>query len=126
MKQVLILEDDVQFVENFDEKFFTVLDNAPLNWDMILLNGTTTAPLKRVNDYLSKTTSTWGAFAYVLSERIYDRIIEVMGEMKDRSDGYFTKLQPTINAYLTNEKLVLHKKGFSFIAGFETDHKHLR
>lgn len=126
MDKVLILEDDVQFCDNFDGKLSEVLKRTPEDWDMILLNGTTTTKLQPVNQFVSKTDKTWGAFGYILHSRIYDRVITEFEKGDDRSDGYFTKMQKDINAYKTNEKLVLHKKGYSYIAGFETDHKHLR
>lgn len=125
MKSVLILEDDVQFAYDFDARLQKAMAACP-DFDMLFLNGTDTKRPYKVNQFVSKVTCTWGAFAYVVSEKIYDTLIELLEQGKDRVDGYYTKLQPTITAYKTNEKLVLHKAGYSYLAGFVTDHKHLR
>jgi len=112
----------VELVYGFADKLSDVMAGE---WDMIYLNGTTHSKLP-YNDKLFKVRKLSGAFGYLVNERYYDKLIEVLSQDKKPVDGYYMDLQPYSDCYLTKEKLVRHLDGYSVRTEKIVVYPHLR
>lgn len=68
-KKVLILEDDAEFVDNFNEKFAEVIQTLPSDWDVFYLGALvakTTGKLIQVNEHWYKQVVSTGSHAYCI------------------------------------------------------------
>jgi len=76
-KKILILEDDVLFVENFHKNFSTIISKLPENYKMLYLGATqhNWDKIEYINNFYY-ANNTDGAFAYVLKSEIYDDILK--------------------------------------------------
>lgn len=125
---IAIFEDDIYFCEDFPEKLNACLKSLPAEWDALWLNGTTIGSGARiaVDGNISRTHGTWGAFAYIVNGKAIDKFINLISAANDRVDGYYSAAQSEMNCFIANEKLALHRKGFSEIQNREMDYAHLR
>jgi len=81
-KRILIVEDDVIFAENFDNKFSNFINKIPADWKILHL-GASQYGWKHVNMFWSLENSfyhprlydTTGSFAIGLDESVYDEVI---------------------------------------------------
>lgn len=125
---MLIVEDDVEFCEDFKSKLCNVIDFLPENWDALTLNGTDhpQAKAKFYNEFLNKCQHTTGAFAILFNGRAIPKLIEIISKEKKLVDIYYAEAMRTLNWFRPIEKLVLHREGFSEIKGKFVEYKHLK
>jgi GR25 family glycosyltransferase involved in LPS biosynthesis len=102
---VLILEDDVIFDVDFEEKLNTHLINSPSHFDWIYLyNSWDYRPVEDFDIYYFKVIASLGTVAYVINVQAIDRILPfveefefpvdvVMGHMSFLSKVYRTKIE---------------------------------
>jgi len=108
---VLIFEDDAKFVQNFH------IPKVPENWDMLYLGSC----VNKIYDeyyYRWKKCCCWYAHAYIVHERMYDRIIEEASKNWDKVliDEYYCEyLHPHINAYTLYPTMVTQGEDYSDI-----------
>ena len=114
---VLIFEDDVDFDEQLNEKFFKCAGQIPSDWDMILLGGSHWEEPVRWSDNIFKATSTAATHAYALKQTIYDAFIALNGEALHPVDVNNTLLQRDFNCYCLMPHLAWQEEGYSDIAG---------
>ena len=78
LKNVLILEDDVVFIDNLNELFCEYIKQLPENWDGLHFGGNHILPLRRINSNLSKMSKSYALHAYGINEKSYIHIIEYL------------------------------------------------
>ena len=78
-ESVLVLEDDVKFLDNFEETFKNAMEQVKdLEWDMIYLGGRHQKPVIYESENLVKMTCTYGAYAYIVNKRAYPKILNFL------------------------------------------------
>jgi len=131
---ILIFEDDVTFVDNFNEIFNERIKSLPEDWDILFIGGNhilhvdgfdlitgdknfkvTKENYKTLNYELSKSPCTYCTHAMAISSRIYDRVINKMMESPiSPTDNLYYELQMEgCNAYTFLPSLAKQKAGFS-------------
>ena len=112
-KSVLILEDDIDFVEDFSEKFDRWSKDVPDDWDLLYLggmNGEGLIYMQGDSGHVFQVTNMMATHAYAVSERAYGKVLDAMYDpypyLLDSADGYLRKLQRTLNAYAFNPPMV--------------------
>ena len=85
---LLIFEDDVLFMNNFNENFIKAYSQLPNNWDILYLGGNPQQPQERYSDNLFKAKNVFTThaiiynnqreiFQYILNERRYINKVDV-------------------------------------------------
>ena len=133
---ILILEDDVMFVENFNEKFFSKINNLPSDWDMLYIGGNNIftkgkyIPItgdikfeinknnyKKLNHELVKTTWTQTTHAIGINHKFIDPLLSFIKRNPKVSNdmGHPYLQQEGYNAYVFMPSLALQRPSFSDI-----------
>lgn len=63
---VMMLEDDVTFIPNFQERFDLLMGNLPDDWDAVFLGGGHSSPPYRVNEHVCRAVAVQRTHSYML------------------------------------------------------------
>lgn len=142
-KNILILEDDVMFIDNFYEKFFDKIKHLPENWDLLYIGGNnlfnkgsfnlitgdvnftpTKDNYRMLNHELCKTTWTQTTHAVGINSRFYDTLMNsIRKNMALPIDLQYCYLQQEgYNAYTFLPSLALQRASFSDIENVYIDY----
>lgn len=141
-ENIIIFEDDVSFVPDFNKKFNEKIKYLPDDWDLFYLGGNhilhvdgfklitgnknfkiTKETYKNLNHELARTPCTYCAHALGIRSKIYDAIIErAITHPTEPIDNIYAQLQQTYNAYTFLPSLATQRGSFSDIEGFYVDY----
>jgi len=79
-KRILIFEDDVMFVENFNAKIEKINE---INWNLVLLGSSNYSSTPTVTNGFYNPVKDWGTFAYAINNNCYEQLLQWID-----SDGY--------------------------------------
>ena len=120
MKQVsgnvLILEDDAHFVDNFQERFDETIESLPQNWDIFYLGvwlPKSTGKLLPVNKHWTRQVMSNGQQAYCVNPKKLDYFIEEQIKTDLHVDVCFRVLAEHTNAYVAQPNLVTQFPSYS-------------
>lgn len=123
-QKILILEDDAYFVENFNEKFETVMQSLPEDWDIFYLGallpknvGKTTS----VNTDWHRQIMTNGAHAYCVNPKQTDYFLKKLDNYEWYIDVGLRIFAEKYNAYVTQPNLVTQFPSYSDLRELEVD-----
>jgi GR25 family glycosyltransferase involved in LPS biosynthesis len=122
---VLILEDDVELVKDFDNKLQLCLNELPDKWDIFYLSGTPARPTKFYSKHLNRSFGHWGTFGYLVNSSVYDIILNEWEKLQHTADAALIKISAAMNNYVAANKLILHRDGYSYITNSHRKIKHL-
>lgn len=134
-KKILIIEDDIYFVENVNEKFGKKIDYLPNDWNMLYLGGNSQFTWARFdmitgNPMIPINKSTYNSFDYELVRTRHTQSTFAIGynsnifhDFLNRMRGYtepLDVLQPALQkelykTFIFLPTLVKHKDGFSIV-----------
>jgi len=114
-KSICILEDDIEFVEDFNQKFSDYTKQVPKDWAMIYFGGGNKRPVKPISKNISKLTKMYSAYAIIINHKIYDNIIKELTEEKRWSDVNYSILQSKYPCYVTIPYLAWVRDDYSDI-----------
>jgi len=127
--QILVLEDDVIFSENLNEKFGEYLKFLPSDWDMIYFGGNHNKHMGNkinfLNDKIIRLNETYGIHCVAINNSVYDLILNVVSEMKKPIDVYYADIQKSYNCYGFNPSVALQRESFSDIQNKNVNYKWL-
>jgi len=119
-ESVLLLEDDCEFTDNFQEKFNEWSRFVPDNWDLLYLGGVGGKGryIKgQENPHVLIVTNMMATHAYAVSKRAYKKVIDFMMDdfpyLTDSIDGYLKQMQTILNAYTFNPPMVWQRADYS-------------
>lgn len=125
-KNILILEDDFEFVENFNGRFKEGIEMLPNDWDMLFFGGNHIHHPKLINTYFSKLYHTYAIHTIGINHSIFEQIIEVLPKAKKQVDVYYADFQKNFNVYGFTPYLSSQKAGFSYIQDGYVDYDFLK
>jgi GR25 family glycosyltransferase involved in LPS biosynthesis len=123
-QKVLILEDDANFVDDFNEKFSEVMQTLPEDWDIFYLGALVdkhTGKLERVNDHWHRQVVSTGTQAYCVNPSKVNYFIEKQLEWDGFVDVCYRVLASETNAYITQPNLVTQFPSYSDLREREVD-----
>lgn len=131
LENILILEDDVEFDENLNSRFFELIDRVPDDWDMLYFGGNHKANnpycrgiLKKVDDNVFRVTNCLAIHAYAIRKNIYD---EALNSFKGRpADDSLVELQYNVNCYIIRPHLAWQRPSYSDIGEIFTHYVGLK
>lgn len=115
-KKVLILEDDAEFVDNFNEKFAEVIQTLPSDWDVFYLGALvakTTGKLIQVNEHWYKQVVSTGSHAYCLKPGKMGYFINKLKDYQWYIDIGLRLEAVDNNCYITQPNLVTQFASYS-------------
>lgn len=115
-KKVLILEDDAEFVDNFNEKFAEVIQTLPSDWDVFYLGALvakTTGKLIQVNEHWYKQVVSTGSHAYCLKPGKMGYFINKLKDYQWYIDIGLRLEAVDNNCYITQPNLVTQFPSYS-------------
>lgn len=79
-EDLLILEDDAIFCENFISKFHEFIDNVPIDADQIYIGGQHLSPPIQINDNIYRATNINRTHAYIITKKGLQYIYRILNE----------------------------------------------
>ena len=98
LKNVLIFEDDVDFIESIGEEFGKVLNQIPEDWEMLYFGGNHVGGMLQISENVFKCFRTYALQMYAVNEKFYDLAIKYYSDKIDRVLTGKQKLEPSVAA----------------------------
>ena len=112
----LLLEDDIEFHESFNELFDLISPRIPDDWDMLYLCGNpATGTRKEIHDNIFKIHGVYSAHCIIFKNTVYDIIFDKLITDYVQSDITYSEIQKLCNAYVLYPHLAFQRAGFSDI-----------
>lgn len=93
-KQILILEDDVEFKDGWKDILEYAMGELPEEWHMLYLSGNhREKPTDVGRRHLKKVTNTLTTHSYILNHTIFDTLLNQMMEISAEIDNVYTLVQ---------------------------------
>lgn len=125
----LILEDDIQFDEELNNKLPNIMEQVPDDWDMLYFGGNhvgnnphASGSLTKVNQTqnIFRTTHCFTTHSYAVKNKVYDKIISSF-DGSEPIDICISKIQSSINCYVIRPHLAWQRPSHSDVRGFFVD-----
>ena len=114
LSNLLILEDDVSFNENFNNLFKESVKELPEDWDMFYLGGNAIVGQNtKITDTIFKSNQVGTTHSYAIKNTIYDLILE-SNKYELPIDSLFTEvLNRKVNTYIISPAITFQDESFS-------------
>ncbi len=115
-QRVLILEDDAQFVEDFNEKFEKVMQTLPEDWDIFYLGALVPKEVglvRMVNRHWGIQVLTTGSQAYCINPSRLEYFINKLEDYNSYIDIGLRDFAKGLKAYITQPNLVVQFPSYS-------------
>lgn len=128
LNSFLLLEDDIVFSDNMNEKFFKILDQVPSDWDMLYLGGQHFhgMNLKQIDENVYKCEYTLAAHSVAFRNTVYDRFINSIIDITKPCDIHYAESHREINAYVLIPHLTWQRNTYSDIEKANVDYSFLK
>lgn len=129
LSNYLVFEDDIEFDENFNEKFSNIYENeVPFDWDMLYLGGQHFhgMNLTQVSEHVFKCEYTLAAHSVAFKYKIYDRFINSLIDITKPCDVHYAESHKEINAYVIIPHLTWQRNSYSDIEKTNVDYTFLK
>ena len=128
LENFLLLEDDVVFDDNINEKFFGVLDQVPDDWDMLYLGGQHFhgMDMPQVSENVYKCIYTLAAQSVGIKNTVYDYFINKLMDISKINDLHYAESHKEINAYVIIPHLTWQRNTYSDIEKSMVDYSFLK
>jgi len=114
-KNILILEDDTEFIDNFD-KLFEYAKEINNTYDMLYLAGSHLGTKKYVSNNVNKVIGTHTTGSYCITEKAMKYILNNIEGYDKEIDVFYAKiLQPIFNCYCVKMHITRQRDGYSDI-----------
>jgi GR25 family glycosyltransferase involved in LPS biosynthesis len=124
---VLILEDDVEFAEDFNNKFAEWSKEVPENWDMLWIGGNHNGENPpKISDHVIKITNTYATHAFALRNTVFNAVLKALEPLEPQDDIILAGLQKVSNSFCFSPNLACQRAGISDVFKFYVDYDFLR
>lgn len=128
LENFLLLEDDVVFDQNINEKFYDLLDQVPDDWDMLYLGGQHFhgMDMPQVSENVYKCVYTLAAQSVGIKNTVYDYFIDKLMDITKINDLHYAESHKEINAYVLIPHLTWQRNTYSDIEKAYVDYSFLK
>lgn len=127
MNSVFIAEDDIEFTDNFNEKFNKIEHQIPNDWQLLYLCiNPDSGEYNRIYDNIYRIKGCYSAHAILYKSEIFDKAIEFLEKNTYPADVSLGLLQNYTNAYSIYPHLAYQRKDFSDIQNMNVDYVRFR
>lgn len=114
-KNILIFEDDIEFSEDFNQKFDEYIKQIPEDWSFIYLGGNNKRPATMISENAKKIDLMYSAYAVIIRQNVYNELIEEISKEQKQVDLIFASLQKKYPSYMIYPYLVWVRNDYSDI-----------
>lgn len=119
---ILVFEDDVQPCENFENKFYDIIESLPEDWDMIYFGGW--GKVSKYSEKLNKAIRILTTHSYLINKKFIPKVLEQFEKnVEYQVDVSIVQIQNQNNCFITNPPLCVQKKGYSDIVNKNTEYE---
>jgi GR25 family glycosyltransferase involved in LPS biosynthesis len=122
IQKVLILEDDVQFIDNLNEVFSEKINAVPNDFDMLYFCGNSPRDIQVLNPHVAKISKTLSTGSYAISINFAKLIATKIEELNVAVDSVYWDNTPYCNCYIFMPFLSTQRASFSDIEEKFTDY----
>lgn len=126
MENIMVFEDDVVFMENFNEKFNEYFKQVPNDWDMLYFCGNHQGGIKMINQNLGKIFGSYTAHSYIMNKKVFDLYISLLEKLNDVVDVLYASKHKELNIYCFRPHLTYQRAGISDIQNSYQDYSFLK
>ena len=119
-KNILIFEDDVELIDDFDTKFEKCFKQVPKDWKFLYLGGNHVGGLHPVNKNVYKMFNSFAIHAIAINFELFDEIIKLLNNPEHPVDVIYGFLHRYYPSYTFKPPLAWQSEGFSDI---QNEHK---
>lgn len=119
---VLLLDDDCLFADDFNERFTSLWPHVPDDWDIVSF-GEIFGAGQDVYPGIVRAIQSWGGHASLIRNTMYDRILETLTGDEWADEEINLKLKPHIKFYVFRPYLVTQTPGYSDLVDYHKDNK---
>lgn len=115
---ILILEDDTEFLESFDnfDNFFNSLLSLDSEFKMCYLSGSHIEPYINISTNIAKVNKTYTTGSYIINCSLFNHVLEKLIDYHCEVDKFYAnEIQPKFNCYCFIPHLTKQSDGFSDI-----------
>lgn len=116
---IMIIEDDCSFVDNFNRKLGDYISNIPSDWDMLYFGANHNYHIgmktTKINSKCIKLNNSYSAHCVLLKKRVFEDLIDNIKNFSIENDVMMANLQRKYNAYSSNELLATQIQSYSDI-----------
>lgn len=115
VRRLLVLEDDAEFRENFNEDFARLVSVLPDDWQMFYLGANVSSPVDIGIQGLCKSNAALTTHAYGVKAEMFDTLIQANQDKRYPIDLIYSDLHPRFQVYVAWPGLVGQRSSFSDI-----------
>ena len=126
LDMVLVLEDDIEVCEDFNNKLVKVMSELPEDWDLLYLGGWNVGDVEKYSESLNWAKKVYTTHAFIVRNKFYDTILESINSRQWKVDILISDVLPLGNCFICEPTLVWQREGFSDIENKVTNNIHLK
>jgi glycosyl transferase family 25 len=108
-KNILVLEDDIYFTNDFNKYLDNVMEEVPEDYDILYLGyieSLCRKPIENNFNYIYKPIFPFGSHAYIISNKGLKKIIKLITKVNDHIDKSIAYNIDKLNIYASKKKIV--------------------
>lgn len=125
-ESILIFEDDIDWSNDFEQRFEQCWNSLPDDWDMFYFSAAHQYWPPKYNDLLFKLTWSTAAHAIGFKRKCFDAILYDLENSMDAIDVIYSRLQTRLNAYCCINPIAWQRRSFSDIEREEKWYPYLK
>lgn len=125
LSKVLILEDDVEFVEDLNLRFEEAIKRVPNGWDMLYLGGNQVIKAERINELVSRNSRTFTTSHYGITLKAAKEMLQYI-KLDTQIDIEYSRRQHMMQSYLFTPPLAWQLPGYSDIQEGDTNYDFMK
>ena len=122
---ILIIEDDCLFVDDFNKKLNRYVDHLPSDWDMVYFGANHNYHMgqktQKVNEYTIKLNNSYAAHCVLLKGHVFENLINLIDKTPLEVDVLMAQLQKKYNSYSSHIPLTTQIPSYSNIENKPVD-----
>ncbi len=122
--KVLILEDDIEFIEDLNNRFEIAIAHVP-KWDMLYFGGNHVNKVTKINEFVGKCNRTFTTSHYCVTLKSAGEIEPQINAVA-QIDVTYSRLQKEMQMYAFVPPLAWQVSGYSDIQGGETNYDFMK
>ena len=100
LNAIALFEDDVFFVDDFENKFSNFYQQVPSDWQFVYLaNNKYRATVQRISDNVEKVSEAWSAHAFLIRRAAMEMTLDIASSGDVPIDVYYGIIQKHLPAY---------------------------
>lgn len=113
--RILILEDDVEFMDGANQFFSQWIGQVPADWDMLYLGGNHISEPAPISQNVARIIRTYTTSHYGITRSMAQQVISEVEKFNSQIDVTYTEFQKTHKCFVFKPVLAWQKAGFSDI-----------